>query len=196
LKNSTLIVLAKNPQMGKVKTRIARRVGDVSALDIYQQLLGKTQQLCAGLPNLEIAIYYSDFIDPLDGWVMPVNRHIQEQNSDLGVRMLSALTCELVRNPKVIIIGSDCPYITPDHVRSTIGMLNQYDAVIGPSVDGGFYLLGLSEIDATIFRDIRWSTDQVVNQLKINLVNHHRTMAELETLTDIDEYEDWLVYLS
>ena len=193
LKNTTLIVFAKNPILGKAKTRIAKQVGDVKALEIYEHLLTDVRHLCEKI-DLHVACYYSAFIDPNDAWTMSIDRHLQLQHPNLGDRMLAALQNELVHSQKVIIIGSDCPYITPNHIESVSQALDRVDTVIGPSTDGGFYLLGLRKIDDDIFDNIQWSSELVCQQLKMNLNQRAWTFSELEPLTDIDEYEDWLAY--
>ena len=193
MNSNSLLVLIKNPILGHAKTRIARTCGDLEALDIYEQLLTITRNTCAQ-SEFSISIYYSNFIDTADAWHFGVDKHLQLQAPDLGDRMAAAIKSELLHHDRVAIIGADCPTLTLQHLNVAFDALKNYDSVIGPSVDGGFYLLGLSEFDESLFHGIEWSTANVCKDLMSNLKAANRDYILLEELTDIDEYEDWLAF--
>ncbi len=189
--NTSLIVFAKNPILGKTKTRIARKSGKAMALDIYDELLQATQELCK-LSPFPVLVYYSDFLDTRDGWFFAADKFVQVQHQDLGERISKAFDSVLSSNDHTIIIGSDCPFLSVQHIQHAADLLIENDAVIGPSEDGGFYLLGLNKMDGELFHDIIWSTDKVTTQLEENLERLNWSYNRLERLRDIDEYEDYV----
>ncbi|QMW01548.1 TIGR04282 family arsenosugar biosynthesis glycosyltransferase [Spirosoma foliorum] len=188
-----LIVFVKNPIPGQVKTRIARTVGDARAVEVYSHLLAYTQQLAHSFAN-ECVVYYGDFINPDDGW----NQYpkYQQTGADLGERMANAFQEQFATGAnKVIIIGSDCLEITPDHINQAIRVLDTVDVVIGPATDGGYYLLGMNQLQAFLFRDMPWSQPELCQLTELAILQHNLTFARLGELTDIDEWADYERYL-
>jgi len=191
-----LIVFAKNPLLGKVKTRLAKSAGDAKALSIYEQLLAENQNLCSRL-DWPKTIYYADFIDTSDRWEEQLTtKRLQAQVPNLGIRLQAAIQETWQHGQPIIVTGTDCPSIEASHLTQTAELLNDYDAVIGPATDGGFYLLGLRTWHDGLFDDIQWSTDRVMNQLISNLDRLHLSYSQIESLTDIDFYKDWIEYQS
>lgn len=190
-----LVVMARNPLLGKAKTRIAEAVGDRQALKIYEQLVTDNQDLCDSQP-FPFIVYYSHFIDPLDRWCAAYSKALQVPEPDLGLRIYDAISTQLEFFEKIILIGTDCPYITPEILNIAAEKLEKVDVVIGPSTDGGFYLLGLKEMNERLFDKIMWSTEMVVERLRSNIDATHLEFFELIELTDIDYYNDWLEYRS
>ena len=162
-----LIVFNKNPILGKAKTRLAKSVGTHQALDIYFELLRITQNLVEST-GISTCIYYSDFIDPVDQWIEVIDKKCQMPSADLGERIYHALETELKSASKVMVIGADCPYILPDHLEAAMAALESEDVVLGPSHDGGFYLLGVHAVVPALFDRIEWSTSGVADQLRKN----------------------------
>ncbi|QDK81409.1 glycosyltransferase [Spirosoma sp. KCTC 42546] len=188
-----LIVFVKNPIPGQVKTRIARTVGDARAVDVYRHLLGYTQQLVKDFAD-ECVVYYGDFINPDDGW----NRYPKHQQTgvDLGERMLNAFWEQFAAGAnKAVIIGSDCLTITPDHIRRALNVLDTTEVVIGPATDGGYYLLGMNQLQPFLFQDMPWSQPELCQLTELAILQHNRTFARLDELTDIDEWADYERYL-
>lgn len=91
---------------------------------------------------------------------------------------------------EIIIVGNDCPDLTPETIQQTFNSLYQNDVVIGPSSDGGFYLIAIKKIDERIFDDVKWYSDKVLSQLLTNINKSHYSHVLLETLNDIDDYAD------
>lgn len=190
-----LLIFVKNPVPGTVKTRIAHTVGDERATDVYRHLLAYTQQITRMLPSDGPAwkriVYYGDFINPNDGWDGYEKR--QQTGTDLGERMLNAFSDEFaVGASRVVIIGSDCLAIQPNHLEQAFRALDTHDVVIGPATDGGYYLLGMNQLQPFLFQNKPWSQPELLDQTLVDLKQHNLTYTLLEPLTDIDEWDDYV----
>ena len=187
--NQHLIIFVKNPIPGTVKTRIARTVGNERAVQVYQHLLRHTQETVAQLA-VQRVVYYGDFINEDDGW-NDYDKQLQTGN-DLGQRMLNAFQERFADGAsRVVVIGSDCLAITPDHIRLAFDALNQADVVIGPATDGGYYLLGMKQPHEFLFADMPWSQPELRQLTELAILQHSLTVERLQELTDIDEWEDY-----
>ena len=194
MNRSRVIIFQKNPIYQHVKTRLSADVGAVKALQVYEHLLAHLMTSLKGA-GLDIVVYYDLFIDPLDGWGSSVDRRVQIDDKDLGRRMYDAVTYELQAYQKVMLIGSDCPEIDGKLLHQALDLLNQVDVVVGPAVDGGFYLLGMKRLHPDVFQHIKWSTKDVRAQLLSNLGQLNMTLWQLSELMDIDHLSDWEAYL-
>lgn len=190
-----LFIFIKNPILGKVKTRLAATVGDENALIIYQKLLLRTKKVALDTFNIKKVIFYSDFVIENDIFENGNNFEKKVQSgTDLGVRMYNAF-CEGINNmgmEKVVLIGSDCPGLSSEILVAAFEALDAHDAVIGPAADGGYYLIGLKKLIATIFQDMEWSTDEVLKTTLSRLAFEGHSVAQLPVLSDIDTETDWI----
>lgn len=193
---SMLLIFIKNPRLGHVKTRLARTMGDEAALKTYQILLEKTRQAALGAP-LQRLLFYSEQIDPTDAWDGSAFEKRVQTEGDLGARMQHAFEQAFeLGAKKVAIIGSDCPELTPAILQSAFDLLDQHDFVLGPTPDGGYYLLGMKQMESAVFQDIAWSTEHVLSQTVAAIAAHQKTHVLLPVLSDIDTEADWRGYLS
>lgn len=185
-----LLIFIKNPEKGKVKTRLAKTMGDEKALRIYLKLLNHTIEV-ASKSDAQKQIWYSSFVDESDGFGgVNFEKKIQ-RGENLGDRMLNAFQEGFDEHfEKIVIIGSDCPGISTRIIDDSFAKLDQDDVVIGPSEDGGYYLLGLNQLIPEIFNDISWSTESVFSETVKILKNKDLYFGELVTLNDIDTEED------
>lgn len=189
-----VIVFVKNPELGKVKTRLAATLGDEKAMEIYLKLLDYTRGQLIKLSNTQKVVFYSSFIDNDDEWNDHIfNKSVQSEGG-LGDRMKSAFYATFDSCTPVIIIGSDCPQLTVDHIETAFDSLKHNDVVIGPSHDGGYYLLGMNKYIPELFDDIKWSTDSVFQETKQKAEDLKLKVYIIETLSDVDFEEDWLKY--
>ncbi len=190
---SLLIIFVKNPILGKVKTRLAKTVGDQYALHVYLHLLNYTASIAAKSSS-DIAIYYSDFVDNNDLWSNNrYQKYIQKGNS-LGERMNNAFIEAFQKNyEKALIIGSDCAQLTTEIINNAFKKLNEVDVVIGPAYDGGYYLLGMKKYYIDFFLNKEWSTSEVYSQTVDDVKRLNLSYATLPVLLDIDTEEDLLV---
>jgi rSAM/selenodomain-associated transferase 1 len=202
IKKNALIIFIKNPQLGRVKTRLAQTVGNENALSIYQQLLSITRMVALSL-NEEVALhlFYSDFINDSDEFDNQLFiKHLQLGN-DLGERMQNAFQTVFETAENAIIIGSDCPMITPDLLRNGFNRLHTYIYVLGACEDGGYYLMGmqkhcfLKDKSFFVFENINWSTSSVYADTVTRLKKRNLSLYDLPTLFDIDTEADWNRYL-
>jgi uncharacterized protein len=185
-----LIIFAKNPEMGKVKTRLAKTIGDKNALMVYLKLLEHTHQIAEKV-EIEKAVYYSDRLknfDLLDYYKFP--KYLQV-GTGLGERMQNAFEKSFSKGYKKIgIIGSDCYLLTPDILTSAYKKLEAFDIVIGPAEDGGYYFLGMKKLHYYLFENKNWSQEDVMLDTILDCKKNNLTYFLLETLTDVDTEKD------
>lgn len=188
-----LIIFVRNPELGKVKTRLAKTVGDNKALDIYKQLLQHTLDITINLA-IDKYVFYADEIPGNDMWKNDRYCRLLQKNEGLGEKMLHAF--QLIFNKqyeKVIIIGSDCIELTQEIISNAFDSLDDHDVVIGPANDGGYYLLGMKKVHEILFINKQWSTDNVFDETVKDLKHLRLRFHKLPQLIDIDTEEDWLL---
>lgn len=191
-----LIIFVKNPEPGKVKTRIALTMGNDKAVSIYKDLLDYTKVVSKQM-HCDKFIFYGDGINLNDTWDNETYFKETQHGIDLGERMKNAF--DYVFNKgynSACIIGSDCMEITNDIIKSAFDGLNKNEVIIGPSTDGGYYLLGMKQTNSVLFLNKSWSTEHLLTQTIQDLKNLQFTYQLLDPLTDIDTEQDWLNYLS
>jgi len=189
----SLIIFIKNPALGKVKTRLAATLGDEVALDIYHKLSARTREVVTDV-DFPRYLYYSDFIDWNDDWDNALFIKRLQQGADLGERMLNAFIATLCQHSPAMIIGSDCPLLTPGILQEAFNQLEQHPFVLGPALDGGYYLLGMHEPCAELFQAMEWSTDSVARVTLERIAKRNQACALLPPLPDVDEAADWELY--
>ncbi len=183
-----LLIFTRNPELGKAKTRLAKTVGDETALEIYKFLLDKTKQVTTNL-SCDKAVYYSVKVRENDIWTSDVFQKHQQKGEDLGIRMLNAFKDGFKAGyEKVMIIGSDLYDLTPNHINDAFSKLNTNDVVIGPAEDGGYYLLGMKNLQSAIFKNKKWGTATVRKDTLNDL--HKVSVHLLEELNDVDVFDD------
>jgi rSAM/selenodomain-associated transferase 1 len=116
----------------------------------------------------------------------------QQCAGDLGQRLYHAFNDALTRSENVVVIGTDCPYLTPDIIEQAFHSLDTHDAVIGPAEDGGYVLLGLKNSQLSLFEHIQWGTDQVLKQTVMRIHAASLSLTHLAPMSDIDRPEDFL----
>lgn len=189
-----LIILAKRPVLGQVKTRLAATIGHEKALELYKEMLSKAGQLTRDWPGV-VQVWLSGSTEaPCDmSWCDSVNDVREQITGDLGQRMQHAFVIGLNR-PDVrgaIMIGTDCPDLQIEHLRQAARALDDHEVVFGPANDGGYYLIGLTKVHHMLFNEIPWSTPEVLQRSKDHLKKHEISFFELtHILVDIDEKRD------
>ena len=188
MSKNLLIIFTRNPELGKVKTRLAKSIGDKNALTIYKTLLDRTEKTTRNL-NCDKAVYYSVKIRKNDIWDASIYQKHRQHGDDLGIRMLNAFSESFNNNyDKVAIIGSDLFDLKSNHINDAFKALDNNDIVIGPAHDGGYYLLGMKSLYSQVFKNKNWGTSTVFKETKNDLKNENIYL--LETLNDIDVYDD------
>jgi len=188
--NQALIIFTKNPEVGKVKTRLGATIGDEAALQIYQQLLSHTANTANSL-SIDKFVFYSDYIEQNDVWDNEFYFKQVQSGNDLGERMMNAFTSILnTAYNRVVIIGTDCPGLNADIIMNAFTKLKSHDVVIGPAEDGGYYLLGMKLCYSDLFENISWSTNAVFDETRLKCEALHLDYSLLPILRDIDYEED------
>ena len=181
-----LIILTKNPELGKVKTRLAKTIGDEKALEVYKKLVLHTYKITANL-NVDKFVFYSDNIETDDIWDANLFVKALQQGSNLGDRMNAAFEHVFNLNYKsVCIIGSDCYELNADIIDTAFLQLEATNCMIGPTFDGGYYLLGLNNLQPELFKNIEWSTETVFDATVNICKKLHLSTSYLVKLNDVD----------
>ncbi len=183
-----LIIFVRNPVLGKVKTRIAATIGDENALAVYKHLLQHTKDITGGLPVTKF-VFYADGVTANDFW----NGYEKclQCGIDLGERMRNAFEWVLEKGyDKIIIIGSDCFELDEKIISVAFLKLDEYDIVIGPATDGGYYLLGMQSPFKNMFENITWSSGSVFNETEKQIEQQKLSLFLLPLLNDVDEEKD------
>jgi len=190
-----LIVFAREPRTGKVKTRLAATVGETAAADVYAQLLSRSLSIAerSRFPARYLFAADSEEIDYFAGRLATDLWEVRTQcQGDIGQRMQHAIELVLRRHQFVVLVGSDvADSRTMDLDRAwTLLSSHSKSAVVGPSVDGGYWLIGLCKSEPMIFRGIPWSTDRVFQTTIARLGGLGLEVACLVPRHDVDEAED------
>jgi rSAM/selenodomain-associated transferase 1 len=187
-----LIIFAKNPILGKAKTRLAASIGEKKALVIYKKLIEKTANIIGEL-SIEKELYYSDFIEKNDLWNNKVTRKKTQRGKSLGERMENAFKNGFAEGYKnIVIIGTDLWDLETLEIEKAFVSLEKNEGVIGPAQDGGYYLLGLSKWNPTVFQNKKWGTSTVLNETLACF--DKKVVDNLKTKNDIDTIEDLLAF--
>lgn len=183
-----LLIFTRNPELGKAKTRLAKTVGDETALEIYKFLLKKTRDVSLKV-NADKAVYYSVKVRENDIWDAKIYQKYQQKGEDLGVRMLNAFKNGFKAGyEKIIIIGSDLYDLSPENIDNAFYQLDKNEVVIGPALDGGYYLLGMKKLHPKVFLNKNWGSATVKTDTLQDLI--YQQVKLLEEKNDIDVYED------
>lgn len=183
-----ILIFTRNLKLGKVKTRLAKTIGDEKALEIYQFLVQKTKQISDQV-QVKKRVYYDQSITENDFWNSEDYQKFLQKGTDLGSRMYQAFLQAFQSDfEKVIIIGSDLYDLTPKIISEAFQELDKSDVVIGPAEDGGYYLLGMKVLHPLIFKNKNWGTDSVRKETLADL--KEKKVFLLEELNDVDIFED------
>ena len=183
-----LLIFTRNPEFGKVKTRLARDIGHQAALDIYKFLLAHTAKICTPL-DTEKAVYYSEEIPNNDLWNAAVFQKKKQVGENLGERMQNAFAEGFnLGYSKIIIIGSDLYDIETKDLEQAFKVLNNHEIVIGPAEDGGYYLMGMKQLHPKLFKNKNWGTATVLQDTINELKKSNYKL--LEKRNDVDLYSD------
>jgi rSAM/selenodomain-associated transferase 1 len=197
-----LLVFAKRPIYGRVKSRLAEDLGKEKALEIYKYLLEHTVKVSSpGITSKWTTHWFWDEVlmskktDALE-YLLPNSFFIHSQvEGDLGKRMEIAFSQIFKKNKddlylRAVIIGSDCLELKSDILITAFEKLETCDIIIGPALDGGYYLLGMKILQAELFHGIEWSSSSVFSSTMEKIQSLNLSVYELPTLRDIDRALD------
>ncbi|MDO7170822.1 TIGR04282 family arsenosugar biosynthesis glycosyltransferase [Mariniflexile sp. AS56] len=182
-----VIVFVKNIKLGKVKTRLAKTIGNQAAFEVYTELVKVTEKATKNLP-IDTHIYFSEAIVE-DGWEH-CKKAVQE-GVDLGERMKNAFKKGFDAGyERIVLIGSDLPDINSNHIETGLQALNSNNVVFGPALDGGYYLVGFSKFHECVFQNKPWSQPHLLEVSLTELKQNNVSFTLLDTLNDIDTFDD------
>ena len=188
MSKNLLIVFTRNPELGKVKTRLAKTVGNATTLKIYIFLLERTRDIAVQV-SADKAVYYSVKVRENDIWDANNFQKHQQVGEDLGIRMLHAFKNGFKAGyEKVMIIGSDLYDLTAETIENAFMALENNEVVIGPAEDGGYYLLGMNSLEEKVFKNKDWGTETVRKDTLEDLKD--KKVFLLGELNDVDVFED------
>ncbi|MDG1516466.1 MAG: TIGR04282 family arsenosugar biosynthesis glycosyltransferase [Flavobacteriales bacterium] len=186
-----LIIFIKNPDLGKVKTRLAQDIGDQKALAIYKDLLAHTKNVSLKTLADKVFVFHFPTLINHNLWNKNIFENRVQAEGDLGAKMSDAINQVILDGyQEVCLIGSDCFEITEAHINNAFESLAESDVVIGPAKDGGYYLLGQKKIHCQIFDKMPWSKSNLLNKTQMVLTVNGISYKLLEVLSDIDYIND------
>jgi rSAM/selenodomain-associated transferase 1 len=158
-----LVVFAKYPEPGKVKTRLGSEIGAERAADLYRELLLATIEEASRLAGVDVVVAYTPRTDEEKFEALLGDRCqlLPQHDGDLGERIDAAFRDLLATRKTAVIIGADSPTLPTAYLRDAFTSLSSHDLTLGPTEDGGYYLVGLQHPQPDLFAGIPWSTDQV-----------------------------------
>lgn len=193
--DARLLVFAKAPRPGEVKTRLTPLLGEQGAAALHARLVKHTLATAraSGIGQIELHCA-PDCDDPF--FLFCGGRYgvslVSQAEGDLGTRMCHAFERALGHARHAIVIGADCPALTARHLRNAERVLSAgWDAVFAPTEDGGYALIGLTRCDARLFEGIAWGAANVMRDTRNKLSALGWRWQELQTLWDVDRPEDY-----
>ena len=191
-----LVVFARAPELGRVKTRLAAEVGAERALAIYRELASRVLDAVRDGPH-QIVIAHSpaDAEPGMRAWLGDAFAYAPQCDGNLGARMTHAFASTLEAGAeRVVLIGTDCPTIGAETVAAAFAALDEADVVFGPALDGGYYLVGARKLHPLLFQAVPWSSERT---LAVSLDLARRAglrLALLPSMRDVDTAADWRAY--
>jgi len=192
-KDKAIIVFARHPVIGKVKTRLAKTMGDEFAASFYKVCAEHTFTEVEKTVGTGLFLFCSEKneIEKLKNWGGEHFTYYVQRRGDLGLRMLNAFRSVFKEgHNQAVIIGTDTPDINSGLIQQAFSELNNHEYVIGPSNDGGYYLLGMKSPAIDLFTGIEWSTDSVFNKTIKKFKCKNAAFKVLNVLNDIDTEKD------
>lgn len=192
---TAVIIFAKAPQPGAVKTRLTPLLGTEGAAALHAQLVKRVLETARTASLHPIELHCApDADDPFFQFCAGHYGIVAKTQAegDLGARMLAAFRQALAEHARVLLIGSDCPALTAHHLRQAERALRDgNEAVFAPCEDGGYALIGLQRAEVRLFEGIVWSSSSVMKETRARLSGLGLRWHELETLWDVDRPEDY-----
>ena len=190
MRKKLLIIFYRNPELGKVKTRLAAALGDDMALAIYIKLVHHTRAITENLA-VDKVVCYSNYVDTEDNWPNGVYSKELQKGETLGQKLEHAVKNGFDRGyASLCVIGTDCFELSESILKESFGKLEASDAVIGPARDGGYYLLGLKKFSPVFFYNKQWSAPSVAGNTIGDFERLGWAYHTLPLLADVDTERD------
>lgn len=194
MRPALVIVFARVPTPGRVKTRLAASIGDDAACEVYARLGSKIVDSLTGDPerryDLRVCFTPRDGEESVRRWVSGADSYAPQVEGGLGERLRHEVDAAFGEGRSaVVLVGTDCLAVDDLRVREAISALGKVDAVMGPALDGGYYLLALSR-PLAVFEGVPWSTAEVAETTRARLRETGACWCELPAERDVDTLED------
>jgi rSAM/selenodomain-associated transferase 1 len=187
-----LLIFARHPVLGQGKTRLASTIGPAEALAVYGELLAHTRTAADGVAALK-TLWLAGEVPPSGSLFTEWADYEQrpQPTGDLGQRMHQAFATAFAAGATAaVVIGTDCPELTSAHLTDAFRQLDTHDVVVGPALDGGYYLLGTRNLVTEFFVNKLWSTPFVLGATLADASRLGLRVARLPPLADVDTAED------
>lgn len=194
-KNNALIIFLKNPELGKVKTRLKPELSEKNCVAIYRAMVNDLVENVGSNKQYDTIILFTPANSEknLKQWLGPDFTFVPQSDGDLGKRMDSALHWAFEHKyQQAVLIGSDTPTINQKLILTAFQKLENSDVVLGPSKDGGYYLIATKETQPNIFKNIQWSSNTVFDETMKSIEENNLSVISLEQRADIDTFSDLL----
>jgi rSAM/selenodomain-associated transferase 1 len=183
-----LLAMLKAPRVGYVKTRLARDIGADAAAVIFRALVERQMAAIPVSWRSEVHVAPADATSEMQRWLGPRHTYHPQSRGDLGERLISAIAGAFERGASaVIVVGGDCPDLDQTCLNEAASLLRQVDVVLGPALDGGYYLIGLTRPTPQLFMNIPWSSSQVLEATVERIKTAGLKQAMLAPKEDIDD---------
>ena len=190
MEKECVLFFVKWPEKGKVKTRLAREIGSDHAVNLYRCFILDLAETLKKLPQDVILCYSPTDAEPLfRSWLGDRFQYLPQPDGDLGMRMKKSFVQAFENGYKrAVLIGSDCPDLPEATLKQAFTELEKTEAVIGPAVDGGYWLIGFQSPSfyAPVFEGISWSTETVFTETMKKFSQRKINVAVLPKWMDID----------
>lgn len=184
-----ILVIAKPPRAGEAKTRLAATLGAEGAADLARAFFEDTWAAVSSLPWAEPVLATTE-PDAPEWRELGIRRAWPQGDGDLGARMMRMLKRALAAAPAALAIGTDSPGLPAEHLDAARRALESADAVLGPSDDGGFYLLGLRGVPDDLLEGLPWSSEETFERTRDRLIERGLSVHVLPGWFDVDRPED------
>lgn len=192
-----IVVFARAPQLGRVKTRLAATMGDARARSIYMELGEHAVKVALAAYPGAVVVHYTpaDQADQLRAW-LGAGVELREQcDGDLGCRMAAAIGETIAAGAgRVAVVGTDCPGLSAGAIHTAFAALDHADVAIGPTHDGGYYVIALRASQPALFANIPWSSSETLSATLRAAKDAGLCVTVLEPLLDIDTDDDWAAW--
>jgi len=195
--DNALIIFIKAPRLGEVKTRLQPELSWEVSLKLYKAMGADLVDHLSQSQYFDLFVQYwpEGSAGGMQSWLGMNLNYVPQLGLDLGEKLKNSFSISFQQNyQKVCIIGSDLPTLTENDILEAFEKLNSSDVVLGPAMDGGYYLVALKKFYPQIFEKIDWSTEYVFKQTLLRIKQQNLSVHQMAVQRDIDTYED-VIYL-
>jgi hypothetical protein len=192
--DTCILVFVKYPEKGKVKLRLSRDLDEDVVLRLYRCFV---QDTLSTIKKIDVPFFICfhppDSQSKIQNWLGYTLLFLPQKGNNLGERMKNSFTDVFAKGfEKVILIGSDSPDLPIDYIKQAFTLLQTKDVVLGPTIDGGYYLIGFRTTTFTpnVFEEIHWSSRLVFQETSMKIQQAHRSVGLLPVWSDVDTFAD------